>query len=135
MDGKEQPAASDMSGDERRADVGQVDFKTRDKAIELAKEAALFCERHPDVWRFIEESLTSDIKQGRRASMQRAVENARRRDFLSFKSGSTPIDNRIRAFLARRFEILHPEAHGHIETRRSLADALSREELLGDVVA
>lgn len=132
MTDSKRPAA-DVSGDERRVGGDGVDSTAsdRERALELANDAARFCEAHPDVWSFIVATMLREVEQGGRASIQRAVELARKRDFLSFKAGSTPINNRLRPFLVRRFELAYPEARGHVETRRSLADLLSRDELLG----
>lgn len=134
MTDKARPAEA-LGGDERRADDSQVDSKARERALELAKDAARFVEQHPDCWRFIEATMLREVEEAGRSSVQRAVELARRRDFLSFPVGTTPIDNLLRPFLARRFEVMHPEARGHLETRRSIADLLSPDELLGGVVA
>lgn len=131
---KERPADG-MSG-ARRVGGDVVDSTAnRERALELANDAARFVALHPDVWAFLEATLTHEVEQGGRASMQRAVELARRRDFLSFPSGKTPVNNLLRPFLARRFELIHPEARGHLETRRSLADLLTDGELLGGAVA
>lgn len=127
-----------MPGSEQRAD-GDVhdldDTARRERALELANDATRFCAEHEDAWRFIEATLLREVEQGGRASLQRAVELARRRDFASFAAGSTPINNRLRPFLARRFELMHPTARGHLETRASLADELTPDEILGGVVA
>lgn len=127
--------AGNLGGGSRRVENDHNDDTARGRALETARDAARFCAEHEDVWRFIEATLLREVEQGGRASLQRAVELARRRDFASFAAGSTPIDNRLRPFLARRFELLHPTARGHLETRASLADELTPDEILGGVVA
>lgn len=136
MTDRRKPAG--MPGSAQRAD-GDVhdldDTARRERALELANDAARFVALHPDAWAFIEATLLREVEQGGRASLQRAVELARRRDFASFPTDATRVNNLVRPFLVRRFLLLHPTARGHLETRASLADELTPAEILGGVVA
>lgn len=85
---------------------------------------------NPDTARYMSNILDTDVKNGRRASMQRAIEQARARDFTDVEGRPTHISHNMRSVLARIYWQNHPGSARCFAKRAALVDCL--EEFGGE---
>lgn len=130
MSDKNRPAANDMSGDERRAGGATPDDTRHDRAVELVRRAGRFFREHPDLVAFIFSAVEGEARQGRKVSLQWALEKARAHDFPTMTPGRTGVNNDFGAPFARVFCGEHKDLAPMVERRRSGVDVLTEEEFM-----
>ena len=93
-----------------------TDHTVRQRALEWVK-------LNPEVWsKHFEIPALYEAAHGRRVSVQRFIEDARRLDYVNRAGDPCKINNSFAAIFARLLIEQHPELSEFIETRRSVYD-------------
>lgn len=119
-----------MPGSEQRAngDVHDLDDTARERAVELVRRAGRFAREHGDLVSYIFAAVEDETGQGRKTSLQWALERARAHDFPTMEPGRTAINNDYGAPFARVFAREHPDLAPMVQRRPALVDLLTDEE-------
>ncbi len=103
-----------------------MDDKTLERRIERAREVAdeaeAWIEEHADAWLWIVHACLGEVAAQRKFSMRWALEEARKRDFASFTTGRTYVNNSFGAPMARKLQTEYPQVKPYIELRKSVLD-------------
>lgn len=97
--------------------------RVKTAAVQL-REAKRWIIESADAWSYIVRGARADATEGKRVSIARLVENARKREFLNADGEPTHYDNTNDSIIARILIIKVPEIVPLIELRRSVYDFL-----------